>query len=98
MRVFVSRFVFTRTRGECIRPAHVSQRFSTLVRQLGLPRVRLHDLRHTSASLGLAGGESLLEVSRRLGHLHQHYRRRHSHITAVTAHDSADRLARTLEA
>ena len=32
------------------------------------PRIRLHDLRHTSASLGLAAGEPLLQVSRRLGH------------------------------
>ena len=30
--------------------------------------IRLHDLRHTSASLGLAAGEPLLHVSRRLGH------------------------------
>lgn len=94
-----SRFVFTRTRSECIHPAHVSQRFTTLIRQLGLPRIRLHDLRHTSASLGLAGGESLLEVSRRLGHSSIGITADvYSHVTAETARESADRLARTLEA
>jgi len=33
-----------------------------------VPRIRFHDLRHTSATLGLASGESLKEVSARLGH------------------------------
>jgi integrase len=32
----------------------------------GLSKIRLHDLRHTSASLGLEAGESLKEVSDRL--------------------------------
>ena len=32
------------------------------------PPIRLHDLRHISASLGLAAGETLVEISKRLGH------------------------------
>jgi len=39
-----------------------------LVQHLGLPQIRFHDLRHISASLGLTLGESLKEVSSRLGH------------------------------
>lgn len=96
--VFGSRFVFTRTRGECIHPVHVSRRFATLVRQLGLPPIRLHDLRHTSASLGLAGGESLLEVSRRLGHSSIGITADvYSHITANTARESTERLAALID-
>ena len=34
----------------------------------GLPTLRNHDLRHLSASLALAGGITLPDVSRRLGH------------------------------
>ena len=34
----------------------------------GLPAVRVHDLRHASASLLLAEGVQVLEVSRMLGH------------------------------
>ena len=49
-------------------PGFVSRHFDRLVAAAGVPRIRLHDLRHTSASLGLAAGESLVEVSRRLGH------------------------------
>jgi integrase len=96
---FGTRFIFTRSRGQCLNPTHVSQRFTTLTRQLGLPRIRLHDLRHTSASLGLAGGESLVEVSRRLGHSSIGITADvYSHITAEGARESADRLARRLEA
>ncbi|HHX45975.1 MAG TPA: site-specific integrase [Brevibacterium sp.] len=54
--------------GQPLHPGFVSRHFLKLSRQAGLPRIRLHDLRHTSASLGLAAGESLVEVSRRLGH------------------------------
>jgi integrase len=60
--------VFTRPDGSALDPCSVSRRFDRLVARSGLPRIRLHDLRHTSASIGLASGESLLEVSRRLGH------------------------------
>jgi integrase len=60
--------VFTQDTAEALDPAYVSRHFDRLVARSGLPRIRLHDLRHTSAALGLASGNSLLEVSRRLGH------------------------------
>jgi integrase len=60
-------FIFTTTRGP-LHPAYVSRRFTTLCKRAGVPVIRLHDLRGTSASLGLAAGEPLLQVSRRLGH------------------------------
>lgn len=61
-------YVFCAEDGGPLDPAAVSRHFSVLCRQVGVPVIRLHDLRHTSASLGLAAGESLFEVSRRLGH------------------------------
>ena len=61
-------YVFTDPDGQPLHPAWVSRRFSEIVDRLGLPPIRLHDLRHTSASLGLAAGESLKAVSARLGH------------------------------
>lgn len=60
--------VFTREDGSQLHPEGVTRTFIRLAKRLGLPAVRLHDLRHTSASLGLASGETLVEVSRRLGH------------------------------
>jgi len=60
--------VFTREDGAQLHPEYVSRHFGRLTVAAGLPPIRLHDLRHTSASLGLAAGESLVEVQRRLGH------------------------------
>ena len=60
--------LFTDTNGVPLSPGWVSRRFTELVEQSGLPRIRFHDLRHSSATLGLAAGESLKEVSARLGH------------------------------
>ena len=42
--------------------------FGRLVESSGLSKVRLHDLRHTSASLMLAAGVHPKIVSERLGH------------------------------
>jgi len=50
-------------------PDHVSRRFTDLVRNPGLPRIRpLQDLRHTHASILLASGEPPKVVQERLGH------------------------------
>ena len=62
------RHVFTGEDGQPLTPAWISRRFTELTRQTGLPPIRFHDLRHASATLGLAAGESLKEVSARLGH------------------------------
>lgn len=59
--------VFTDPVGRPWRPDVVSAAFRSTAARLGLP-VRLHDLRHTAASLMLAQGASLLDVSRALGH------------------------------
>ena len=42
--------------------------FRPALREVGLPDMRFHDLRHTAASLWLAAGFSTFQVSRRLGH------------------------------
>jgi integrase len=42
--------------------------FNKLVARSGLPRIRLHDLRHTHATLLLKGGVPMKVVSERLGH------------------------------
>lgn len=60
--------VFTRENGTPLRPEYVTRHFQHLVAQAGLPAIRLHDLRHTSASLALAAGVDLKVVSERLGH------------------------------
>jgi len=63
-----SGLVFTRVNGAPLHPHSVSQGFERRARRLGLPRIRFHDLRHTSASLALAAGIHPKVVSERLGH------------------------------
>ena len=92
--ITVPELVFTTARGEPLDPTYVSRRFARLVALHGLPRIRLHDLRHTSASIGLTSGESLLEVSRRLGHSSITITADiYSHISPLVAKESAERLA-----
>jgi integrase len=89
--------VFTQPSGAALDPARVSRDFDRLVSVLDVPRIRLHDLRHTSASLGLAAGESLLEVSRRLGHSSITITADvYAHISPSSAHAAAERLAEHL--
>lgn len=46
----------------------VQKAFKSLLELAGLPRLRFHDLRHTSATQMLTNGIDVLSVSRRLGH------------------------------
>jgi integrase len=51
-----------------VNPDLYSQTFDRLVARLDVPRIRLHDLRHTHATLLIKDGEALKVVSERLGH------------------------------
>ena len=56
-------YVFTDELGAPLHPEHYSTRFGTLVDLAGLRRIRLHDTRHTAASLMLASGENVKVVA-----------------------------------
>jgi integrase len=60
--------VFRRHGGQPVEPANVSHQFHKALKRAGLNRVRLHDLRHTAASLHLARGENPKVVQEMLGH------------------------------
>lgn len=60
--------VFTGDDGGHVDPMAVTQQFRALVRAAPVPVIRLHDLRHTHASLLLADGVPIKVVSERLGH------------------------------
>lgn len=60
--------VFCRADGTPLHPDRFTQMFDKRVRDSGLPRIRLHDLRHTHATLALAAGIHPKVVSERLGH------------------------------
>ncbi len=46
----------------------VKRVYKPAVRALGMPELRLHDLRHTAGSIWLAAGNDMITVSRMLGH------------------------------
>jgi integrase len=60
--------VFARENGSSVGPDHISDHFDLLVQKNGLRRIRLHDLRHTHATLMLSAGVPAKAVSERLGH------------------------------
>jgi len=60
--------VFPSTVGTPLSPRNVERAFHALLRKAGLPDIRFHDLRHTSASLMLAQGVHLKVAQERLGH------------------------------
>lgn len=60
--------VFTDGLGNPLQPKSLSQRFVRTAARVGLRPIRLHDLRHLSASIGYAAGEDEWQISRRLGH------------------------------
>lgn len=63
-----SGLVFCREDGQGLAPRSISQRFERLIGGCGLRRIRLHDLRHTAASLMLADGVPVKIVQEMLGH------------------------------
>ena len=54
--------------GEIISPGYATRHFSDLLKKNGLRHIRFHDLRHTFASLLIANGVPLINVSNFLGH------------------------------
>jgi integrase len=60
--------VFAHPDGSPQDPDVISQTFERLIRHAGLRSIRLHDLRHTHATLALQAGVPVKVVSERLGH------------------------------
>jgi integrase len=60
--------VFCQEDGRPIHPESFTGAFDRLVPEVGLPRIRLHDLRHTHATIALRAGIPTKVISERLGH------------------------------
>lgn len=61
-------WVFTNRDGTPLQPRRTSARFAKLIDGLEVRRIRLHDVRHTHATLMLLAGVQPHVVSKRLGH------------------------------
>ena len=60
--------IFTATSGRPVEPRSVNVAFDRLLVRAGVPHARVHDLRHTCATLLLSEGASDREVMEQLGH------------------------------
>ncbi|MDT5041131.1 MAG: hypothetical protein QOE51_2116 [Actinoplanes sp.] len=60
--------IFARTDGAELHPAEVTRYFNQLVAALGLPPIRLHDLRHGAATRVLEAEVDIKVVQELLGH------------------------------
>jgi integrase len=68
-----ARNLFCHPDGKPIPPDTITRRFNRLVDRAGLPRIRLHDVRHTYATLSLDAGVEPKVVSDRIGHANMAY-------------------------
>lgn len=79
--------------GTPILPNALVLRFMKLIAEAGLPLLRFHDLRHTSATLMLANGEHPKIVQERLDHSDvSMILNRYSHVTMDMQRTAADRM------
>ena len=92
-----SGLVFTRENGEPLNPSWVTHVFQRLAAEAGLPPIRFHDLRHTSASLALVAGVPIKVVSHRLGHSTTAITADlYTHVVPEVARGAADQIAALL--
>lgn len=61
-----------------------------------LPNLRLHDLRHSFASFGAAGGASLLLIGKALGHSQAATTARYAHLGSDPVRDLAEKVGATI--
>lgn len=67
-------------------------------KRAGLEDVRIHDLRHSFASAGLAGGEGLPLIGKLLGHSHIATTSRYAHLADDPLRAAADRISERVAA
>ena len=79
--------VFKGTKGQ---PANLSYFWSGMRRTAGLPDVRLHDLRHSYASIAIQNGISLESIGRLLGHALPETTERYAHLTDQNIIEAAE--------
>jgi integrase len=91
--------VFCRENGTPIHPDSFSQRFELEVRHSGLRRIRIHDLRHTHATIALQAGVPVKVISERLGHESPAFTmKQYAHVLPGMQAEAAARIAEAIAA
>jgi integrase len=70
--------------------------FNRALRQAGISDFRIHDLRHTHASIAINNGASLYEVQNLLGHSQAKTTTRYAHLADETLRRVSDKVSKTI--
>ncbi len=90
--------VFCKEDGTPIHPHTFSQAFERLIAKTSLPRFRLHDLRHTHATLAIQAGVPVKVISERLGHETPAFTlKQYAHVIPGMQAEAAEAVARLLK-
>lgn len=73
-------FICLMDNGELLKPDYVDRTFSKILKTNGFRHIRLHDLRHSCATLLLRNGVPLPEIQKWLGHSNIVTTQRYSHL------------------
>ena len=82
--------------GRCIHPVTVGDAWRLLRAEAGLCDIRLHDLRHTYASIAIAQGETILTIGRLLGHRDPETTLKYTHLSDATVRKAVETVGTVL--
>ncbi len=90
--------VFTDEVGRPMHPRVITMQFAALVAAAGVPKIRLHDTRHTAATLMLRAGVPVHVVSEILGHANTSITMDvYAHVLLDQKSDATTRLAAAID-
>lgn len=91
------RFVFTDELGKPFHYHTMYTHFKEIVKKIGMPEARFHDLRHTYATLSIQNGSDVKTISESLGHSTVAFTMdRYGHVSNQMRKDSAERMERMI--
>lgn len=88
--------VFTQVNGKPIDQGRDNKRWLALLEKADVPRVRLHDARHSAATVALLSGASTRAVMDMLGHSQISVTMRYQHVVDEMKRDTATKIADAL--
>ena len=91
-----SAYIFPDPRDDTLPIRNLDWAWVGIRKRAGLEDVRIHDLRHSFASVGVGGGATLYVVSKLLGHAHSGTTQRYAHLSDDPVQAEADRISRAI--